>query len=118
MFLIQQVTNDANQKQVLILPNGNALTMQMYFVPLQFGWFIKSLVYGTFTLSNLRVTVSPNMLRQFKNQIPFGLACYANGVVREPSQQLDFSSKAFSLFILNQAEVFAYEEILSGNLKT
>jgi hypothetical protein len=115
MYLIQQVTSDPVQKQTLILPNGNTLTMQMYFVPMQYGWFISQMVYGTFTLNSLRITVSPNMLRQFKNQIPFGLACYANGVVREPSQQQDFSSNAFSLYILSAAEVIEYEELLAGN---
>ncbi len=114
MFLIQQVTSDANQKQTLILPNGNAALIQIYFVPLQYSWFITQLIYQNFTLNGLRITVSPNMLRQFKNQIPFGLACYANGVQREPSQQLDFSSDAFSLYILDHAEVLAYEDALMG----
>jgi hypothetical protein len=116
MYLIQQVTSDANQKQTLILPDGTSLTLTIYFIPLQYGWFITSLVYGNFTLNGLRITVNPNMLRQFKNQIPFGLACYANGNSREPSQQKDFSSGAFSLYILDAAEVAQYEEILAGNV--
>lgn len=117
MFIIQQVTQDPLQKQTLILPDGTSLTLTIYFVPMQYGWFITSLVYGSFTLTGLRITVSPNMLRQFKNQIPFGLACYANasGLGREPSQQEDFSSSAFSLYLLDQAEVAQYEEILMGN---
>lgn len=117
MYLIQQVTQDPLQKQTLILPDGTSLTLTIYFVPMQYGWFITSLVYGNFTLNGLRITVSPNMLRQFKNQIPFGLACYANpsGKGREPSQQEDFSSNAFTLYLLDQVEVNEYEEILMGN---
>lgn len=117
MFIIQQVTSDPLQKQTLILPDGTSLSLTIYFVPMQYGWVITNLTYGTFVLTGLRITVSPNMLRQFKNQIPFGLACYANasGLNREPSQQEDFSSGAFSLFLLDQTEVTQYEEILAGN---
>jgi hypothetical protein len=115
MYLVQQVTSDPLQVQTLILPDGSSLNMTTYFIPLQYGWFITSLVYGSFTLNGLRITVSPNMLRQFKNQIPFGLACYSNGAAREPSQQQDFSSNAFSLYILDAAEVAQYEQVLMGN---
>ena len=115
MNLIQNITNDAYQTQTLILESGQAVDVTMRFVPLQYGWFITEISYGTFTLTGLRICVSPNMLRQFKNQIPFGLACYANSASREPTQQQDFSSGAFSLYILTQAEVFEYEEILAGN---
>lgn len=115
MFLIQQITNAPRQKQTLILPDGTSLNMEIYFIPMQFGWFITSLVYGNFTIQGLRITVSPNMLYQFRNQIPFGLACYANlAAKREPTQQQDFSSGAFSLYILNQTEVDQYAEVLSG----
>lgn len=115
MYLIQQVTSDPNQKQTLILPNGQSVLFQIYFVPMQLGWFATQIVYGDFTLNNLRLTVSPNMLRQFKNEIPFGLACYANlGISREPTQQQDFESGAFSLYLLDAAEVQEYENVLSG----
>jgi hypothetical protein len=114
MYLIQQITSDPVQKQTLILPNGSPLNMEMRFVPLQYGWFITSLAYGTFLLEGLRITVSPNFLRQFKNQIPFGMSCVANNVSREPTLQPDFSSGAFSLFILDQDEVAQLEGLLSG----
>lgn len=112
MFIIQQITSDPLQRQTLILPDGTSLTLTMYFIPLQTGWFITDLVYGNFELTGLRITLSPNMLRQFKNQIPFGLACYGNNTNREPTQQQDFSSNNFSLYILSQAEVQEYEDFL------
>lgn len=114
MFIIQQITSDPLQKQTLILTDGTSLQLTLYFRPLQYGWFINELVYQNFTLQGLRLTVSPNMLRQFKNQIPFGLGCFANNVSREPSQQQDFSSGAFSLYILSKAEVAQYENTLAG----
>lgn len=114
MYLIQQVTSDPLQRQTLILNDGTSLTITIYFRPLQYGWFITELVYGSFTLQGLRITVSPNMLRQFKNQIPFGLGCFGNNVKREPTLQQDFSSGAFSLYILSAAEVLSFESFLAG----
>ncbi len=116
MFLIQQITTQPRQSQTLVLPDGSLLNLSIYFIPMQFGWFVTSLTYGDFVLNGLRITVSPNMLRQFKNQIPFGFSCVSNGQNREPSQQQDFSSGAFSLFLLDQAEVNQYEELLAGTL--
>lgn len=112
MFIVQQITSDPLQRQTLILPDGTSLTLTMYFRPMQTGWFINEITYGSFSLTGLRITVSPNMLRQFKNQIPFGLACYGNKTNREPTQQQDFSSGAFSLYLLSKQEVQQYEDFL------
>ncbi len=113
MFLIQRVTSNPLQKQSLVLENGNIVTITMYFVPLQTGWFITELTYLDFTLHGLRITNSPNMLNQFRNQIPFGLACFSTAN-REPSLQQDFSSGASKLYILNEAEVEEYAEYLAN----
>lgn len=113
MFLIQQVTADALQQQVLVLPDGTNFQMTLYFRPIQQGWFINQLAFGDrFELNGLRVTNSPNMLNQFRNLIPFGLGCFsANN--REPSQSQDFSSGASKLYALSAAEVRQYAEFLA-----
>lgn len=113
MFIIQQITSDPLQKQTLILPDGSQLQLTIYFVPMQFGWFITNLTYGDFQINGLRITNSPNMLNQFRNIIPFGLACYSVQN-REPTQQEDFSSGTSQLFILSQAECAQYAELLDN----
>lgn len=113
MFLIQQVTSNPLQKQTLVLQDGTTVTLTIYFRPMQFGWFINQLVYGDFILNGMRITNSPNMLNQFRNQIPFGIGCFSSAN-REPSQQQDFSSGASKLYILSQAEVDEYAEFLRG----
>lgn len=115
MFQIQHLTQDARQKQTLVLPDGTQIRIELYFVPMQLGWFITELTYGDFTLSGLRISNSPNMLHQFRNQLPFGLACFS-AQEREPSQQEDLQSGATKLYILTAAEVEAYTEYLSGQI--
>lgn len=111
MFLIQQITNNPSQKQTLILQDGTSLTLTLQFVPMQYGWFITDLVYQSFELKGIRICNSPNMLHQFRNQIPFGLACFS-AANREPSQQNDFSSGASRLYVLSEAEVKQFTEFL------
>lgn len=111
MYLIQQVTADPLQQQTLILPDGSSILLQVYFRPMQYGWFINELSWDTFTLKGLRITNSPNMLNQFRNQLPFGLGCFSIAN-REPSQQEDFLSGASKLYLLSEDEVAEYAEFL------
>lgn len=113
MYLIQQLTSDPLQTQTLILPNGQTTTVQIAFYPQQYAWFILSLTYQTFALEGLQITACPNMLNQWRNQIPFGLGCFVNNN-REPTQQQDFSSGAAQLYILDATEVAAYYAFLQG----
>lgn len=113
MYRIQQITNNSLQNNTLVLPDGSSLTLQIYFRPMQYGWFINELTYGSFILRGVRITNNPNMLRQFKNKLPFGLACYSIQN-REPSLQDDFSSGASKLYILSAIEVQQYEQLIAG----
>jgi hypothetical protein len=117
MFQIQNITTAPRQKQTLVLPDGNQILISMYFCPLQQGWFIPSISYRDFALTNLRIVNSPNMLYQYRNLIPFGLACFSTAQ-REPSLQEDFAVGNSKLYILTEAEVEEYVEILSGQIQS
>ena len=66
-------------------------------------------------LNNMRIVNSPNMLHQYRNKIPFGLACFSI-TQREPNLQDDFSNAASTLYILTEAECQAFTEYLSGQV--
>lgn len=114
MNLIQRVTNAPLQKQTLVLDDGTAFSLTLYFRPMQFGWFINELTYEDFTLYGMRVVNSPNMLYQFQNQIPFGLGCFSTNN-REPSFIGDFQSGASKLYILTEDEVTEFTEYIRGS---
>ena len=113
MLLITQVSSNPLQERTFLLGDGSQFTFSLYFVPLQAGWFIPQLVYGDFTINGLRISNSPNMLHQFRNQLPFGLACYSDAN-REPALQEDFSSNASRLYVLTADEVQEYQGYLTG----
>lgn len=77
------------------------------------GWFINEISRNDFVLRGVRITNSPNILNQFRNKIPFGLACYSTDN-REPAYQDDFSTGASKLYILSAEEVEEYAEYLSN----
>lgn len=115
MYLINNLTDFPLQTQNIVLPDSTIVTLTIYFIPLQQGWFITNLTYGAFQINGLRICNSPNMLLQFQNQIPFGLCC--NSVAnREPSLQQDFSSGNSNLYILTQAECQEYYAFLQSGV--
>lgn len=111
MFLVQKVTNKPLQRQRLVLEDGSIVTIELLFRDMQQGWFANEITWNTFTLKGIRICNSPNLLHQFKNQIPFGIGCYSVGN-REPSLIEDFSSEVSKLYILNAAECDEYLEYL------
>jgi hypothetical protein len=117
MLLIQNLTDDPKQEQSITLPDGSRLFLSLYYRQSQNGWFYQELsnVTQKFLVKGMRVVNIPNVLRQFKNLINFGLACYTQGN-REPTQLQDFSSGASKLYILTQAEVLEYESYLVGGV--
>jgi hypothetical protein len=112
MLRIQQLSSDPYQRQTLLLPDGSELVITMKFVPMQYGWFFESIVWNDFTLYGLRISNQPNMLHQWKNILPFGLACFSKQS-REPSLQDDFFSGASTLYVLTEEEVSGYTEYLN-----
>jgi hypothetical protein len=115
MFIINQITADPLQTQNLILPDGTQIIFQIQFVQQQQGWFFNSLQYdaGNFLITGMRICNSPNMLHQFRNLIPFGMACYSVAN-REPSLLQDFISQNSKLYILTAQEVAAYANTING----
>ncbi len=107
MYLVEKVTTNPLQKHTVVLPGGLFLNFEIYFRPMQYGWFFNSISYQDFEVKGLRITNNPNMLYQFQNLIPFGIGCFSNAG-REPSLQEDFASGASRIYVLDEAEVLEY----------
>lgn len=101
------------QKKTLSLPDGNQVELTFYFIDMQKCWVIKELLYNDLIINNITLVTNPNILREFKNILPFGLlvSC-AEG--RDPQFIGDFSSDACEIFILSKEECLMYEEFLSA----
>lgn len=115
MYLIQNITDAPFQTQNLTLPDSTIVSVTLYFMPMQQGWFFTNITYGSFVLNGTRITNNPNLLLQFQNQIPFGIACFSTAN-REPMLAEDFSSGASQLYLLAQADVKEYYTFLQSGV--
>ena len=111
MKLLNALTDKPNQNIVVVLDDGTEVSITLRFSANQKGWFY-SVTYGTFVDNNRRLVVCPNMLRQFRSILPFGLACDSNDGY-EPIMVSDFATGRVSLYILTQADVQAIEDMIS-----
>lgn len=113
MNLIQNITADAKQKQTLLLPDQSSMVFSLEYKPMQTGWFFTQITQKSFVVNNLRVVTGPNILHQFRNEVPFGIACIVDGA-QEPLLQEDFLSGRAQLYLLSFAEIQQVSRILSG----
>ena len=103
MQLITSITSKSKQRLTLVLENNETVDFFLFYSPRQECWFF-DFTYKDLTVNGLSVVITPNALRQFRNQIPFGIAFAANSFV-EPFSIDDFSSGRVNMFVLNQDEV-------------
>lgn len=110
MFQIERITNNPNQKHSFTLENGLNMSFILAFKPMQQTWFFEQIVYQTFTMNSLRVCNNPNLLYQWVNLVPFGIACFSSGY-RNPELQDDFVTGYSRLYILSQSEIAEYRTL-------
>lgn len=114
MKKITSITDDYNQNHIFTLDDGSSVNFAINYVPSQLGWFY-SVIYGQLSFDNMRIVNSPNMLRRFRNVIPFGLACtVVDGY--EIVNLSDFVSGRASLYVLNPTDVSETETLITLTL--
>jgi len=107
MLYINKITSDPSQKMLLTGIPGLQINMTLQFMPRVQNW-VMGLSYGEFSAQGIVVTTSLNMLRQFKNNIPFGISCVRDDGL-DPFQINDFAERIANLYLLNSDDVAAIE---------
>lgn len=116
MQQITTLTDDPIQTLGIILEGGTVVQMTLNYVPAQQGWFY-SISYGSFAVTNMRMVNSPNMIRKYRNILPFGLACTViDGY--EIINQNDFVSGRVSFYALNESDIAQVETLITETLPT
>lgn len=108
MLLINSLTNDSFQNFNLTGIPGVQIQVLLKFLPRVQRWFM-DISYGTFQANGIGVVSSPNLLRQWKNIIPFGIACInVNGL--DPYAIDDWVNGASSFLLLDSVDVANVEQ--------
>ena len=112
MTWINTITNTANQGMTLKLPNGDKISFDLIYMPQNQGWYY-SFTYGNFSISNKRIVTGVNMLRAFRNILPFGFACVTKDGY-EPIYIDDFTSGRANFYLLDSTDIVLVETMLAA----
>ena len=107
MTKIDTITGAARQHFTILLDDNSKVNFTLEFRANQMGWFY-SAIYKNWAHYNRRLVTSLNMLRAFKNILPFGIAVITNDGL-EPVFIDDFTNGRASLYLLNAADVVSVE---------
>lgn len=97
----------------LVLDDGSFVYWYIEYVAQQQGWFA-NFQRGDWAVNGLRLTTGPNMLRQWRDIVPFGLGILTAGNV-EPLNITDFVDGTATVYLLEAADVVESEATLFVN---
>lgn len=115
MVLIDNLTDAANQQTALQMPDGTTGTLALVYNGATQRW-VFSVTHQGFqggALNGQMLCVHPNILRNFKNLIPFGLAVVTSSG-SDPVSVQDFANGSAQIFLLDASDVAAIEESFYG----
>ncbi|MDE2019607.1 MAG: hypothetical protein KGJ13_04650 [Patescibacteria group bacterium] len=110
MTIINNLTDDASQVVSVGMPDGSIGQLALYFRATPQRWFF-DFTHSSFpngAIMGMGLCVHPNILRNFMNVIPFGMACIT-GTGLDPVSADDFVNGNATLYLLSQSDVAAVE---------
>ena len=118
MMPVTGITDQPSQKLTISMIDGTKLIMSLTYITSLNGWYFLDSQSAGLNWNNgawqeggRRIVSHPNMLRNYRNTINFGIACYtANNL--EPWNIESFASGTSNLYILTPAEVQEVETAL------
>jgi hypothetical protein len=111
--IIEGLTDSPQQQLTIVLQDGSPVVLTIAYKPQQLGWFYSLTWKGNPVCNGQRLVVSPNILRQYINVIPFGIACLTNGNV-EPTGQEDLVDGLTTMLLLQGQDISLVESTAFG----
>ncbi len=107
MYKFTNLGNEPRQQMTIMLDNQSNIKFTFEYKPNQLGWFF-GFEYGDVNYQNIRLTTSYNILRAYRNWLPFGLRC-DTADDEEPMNIDDFVNGYATVYLLTKADVQAIE---------
>lgn len=107
---MQQITNlsdEADQLTKVVLADGSVAIFEFIYLPTIERWSF-NVSHPDITVNCMILCAGANVLRDFRNIIPFGLGCYSTDGA-DPFYIEDFKSGRITLFVLDESEVDYFE---------
>ena len=115
MNRIDNLTDDADQVTNLTLEDGTVAILELHYRGATQRWTY-DVTHPSFPAGAVKgqmLCAYPNILRQFKNVVPFGISCVSTDGL-DPISAEDFVDGRVSLYLLDAADVEAVERSLFG----
>lgn len=103
MNLLSGLTDQPKQESTIVLADGSRAVLRLEYHPNQLCW-VYDLAWGEIEIKGGQLTASPNILRQFRHRLPFGIAVLAAGDL-DPTDQESFVNGSTLIYLLDAAEV-------------
>ena len=109
MYQLTQLGNEPKQKITMALNTGTRIVLNIEYKPNQLGWFF-GFKYEDIDYQNIRLTTSYNILRAYRNYLPFGIRCDTDDM-QEPTDINDFVTGYAKIYLLTKSDTEAIEGI-------
>lgn len=107
MYKINSLGSEPRQKITVLLNNNSQIPLTFEYRANQLGWFF-GFEYNGQTYSNIRLTTSYNILRAYRNWLPFGIMCLTNDGL-EPMDITDFVTGYATIYVLTPDDITTIE---------
>lgn len=107
MYQINSLSNEPKQQITMLINDNSRIVLNFEYKSNQLGWFF-GFQYEDINYQNIRLTTNYNILRAYRNYLPFGLRC--DTLDRgEPMDIDDFSNGYAKVYLLTKSDVKATE---------
>lgn len=120
MTRVDNLGDEPDQIVRLVLDDGSIITLELIYRPTTQRWTFDLSWPGPtaggpgLTVNGVNLCVLPNVLRPWRNNIPFGLLCSSTDGA-DPFYIEDFLSGRVSLYLMDAADLAAVEKQFFSN---
>lgn len=107
MKQLTEISTDPKQKFTVLTEDNQSFELLLEYSDQQQCWFY-SITFGILSINGSRVVTGANILRNYKNVLPFGIAITTDDL-SEPFLIDDFSTSRVRFFVLTEEEVLSVE---------
>lgn len=109
MKKIVTLSNDSKQVFKWAIDGYDAAEISVEFKQSQNAWFY-SILWGDFQVKNGKVVTGLNLLRQYRNLIPFGILVYHPEML-DPMTIDDWTVNGYEFYMLDATDLDLVEEV-------
>jgi len=111
MLKITEINDDPKQLIYLVIDGYEKAKLTLEFKPNQYAWFY-SLEWQDFSTFNEQISNSPNILRQYRKILPFGLLIATDG--GQDPMSVDAFTTTSGIYLLSADEINQIEADIYG----